>query len=308
MNREIFADVFNKYLYSGSQVLKPDNLKELDPTELMIVSKKGRVQGVSGKQRDLLKMFISDDGISTYVLGIENQAETSYSMPVRSGMYDYMQYEKQINYISKYNHENKTFGEGAEFLSGLLREDTINPIVTLVIYWGSDEWNGPKSLKEMYGDYDHSLDAFLNDYKVNLIVPFELTEDDLQQFHSELREIFTYIKFSSDKKKIMELFETNERFRYLSMEGVELLNEVTNSQIKYNEKEGKVDMCKAMDEIREDFRAEGKAEGKEEGSLATATLIVKNMVNQHGFDLDEVFKLCGISGEFQEKIRAEIVK
>ena len=44
-----------------------------------------------------------------------------------------------------------------------------------------------------------------------------------------------------------------------------MLNEVTNSKLKIPEQEEKIDMCKAIQDIRADGRAEGRAEGQAEG-------------------------------------------
>lgn len=41
---EIFADAFNYYLFKGRKVIKPEDLKEQDPTELIATRKLGMVQ------------------------------------------------------------------------------------------------------------------------------------------------------------------------------------------------------------------------------------------------------------------------
>ena len=56
----------------------------------------------------------------------------------------------------------------------------------------------------------------------------------------------------------------------------ELINAVTGSDLKIvvNE-EGKVDVCKAIDEMRNESRNEGRIEGKIEGSLETLVHLVQ---------------------------------
>lgn len=46
-----------------------------------------------------------------------------------------------------------------------------------------------------------------------------------------------------------------------------MLNEVTNSKLRISEKEETVDMCKAIEDIRNDGRAEGRVEGRAEGRI-----------------------------------------
>lgn len=56
-----------------------------------------------------------------------------------------------------------------EFLSGFWKTDRLIPVVTLVIYFGSNNWDAPLSLKEMYSSTDSVILAHAPDYHVNLI-------------------------------------------------------------------------------------------------------------------------------------------
>ena len=38
---------------------------------------------------------------------------------------------------------------GAEFLSGLAKDDKLVPVITLTIYWNTGNWDGARSLHEM---------------------------------------------------------------------------------------------------------------------------------------------------------------
>ena len=40
---KVFADAFNYYLFHGRQVIKPEDLKEQDPTEIAMIRKLGQV-------------------------------------------------------------------------------------------------------------------------------------------------------------------------------------------------------------------------------------------------------------------------
>ena len=60
------------------------------------------------------------------------------------------------------------------------------------------------------------------------------------------------------------------------LSALELLNAVTASKIPYNEKERRIDMCKAIDGMMQDVRAEGRAEGKAEGALEMLAKLVEN--------------------------------
>ena len=74
-----------------------------------------------------------------------------------------------------------------------------------------------------------------------------------------------YIKYSTDKKKLNQIVQNGDRFRNLDADAANLINSVTNSGLKFIEKEGKVDMCLAIKEMRQDSWDEGHIEGLKEG-------------------------------------------
>lgn len=61
-----------------------------------------------------------------------------------------------------------------EFLSGFRKDDRLLPVVTVVIYFGAEEWDGPLSLHEMYSDCSEEILRYIMDYRVNLITPNSL--------------------------------------------------------------------------------------------------------------------------------------
>ena len=97
-----FADAFNYLLYDGDQVITPEELRELDTTELTVPYGNNSRVPVQ-KYRDLLKMWNAMmDGNAIYViLGAELQDKVHYGMPVKDGLYDMLGYSKQIAEIKR---------------------------------------------------------------------------------------------------------------------------------------------------------------------------------------------------------------
>ena len=144
----VFADAFNYLIYGGRQVVNPEELKEVDTTEIIIPfntydeNKDEKKNAAVQKYRDVLKStVIMQDSQAAYILlGIENQTDIHYAMPVRNGIYDFLQYGKQVSDIAARHRKQKDkAGSNAEFLSGFYKTDRIVPVVTLVVYFGSDE-------------------------------------------------------------------------------------------------------------------------------------------------------------------------
>ena len=73
-------------------------------------------------------------------------------MPVRNIIYDALQYGKQVADIAAKHRASEGDSKGhsrGEYLSGFYKEDKFTPVITLVLHFGANEWDGPLSLHEM---------------------------------------------------------------------------------------------------------------------------------------------------------------
>ena len=93
-----FADAFNFLLYNGEPVIQPGQLREMDTTMLALPFGEDGVTVPEQKSRDVLKFLTAkaDDNAAYCILGIENQTDVHYAMPVRNMLYDSMQYSIQV--------------------------------------------------------------------------------------------------------------------------------------------------------------------------------------------------------------------
>ena len=265
---EHFADCYNYFLFNGEQVIKAANLKHLDPTEIAI---------------------IPDDAKANYLLlGIENQSDIHYALPVKNMNYDALNYGRQVADIAKEHRKKKDIKDSGEFLSGFTKEDKLKPIITLTIYFGADTWDAPRSLKEMFEEVDESIMQFVEDYKVHLIVPNEI--QDFDKFATDFGKVMKYIAVSKNEEALAKLLN-DEAFKSVDVDAVRLLNACTNSNISIKEGEEKMDMCSGLKALLEDKREEGKEEGKEEGILLTKKVY---QLQREGKSNDDIAKECGI--------------
>ena len=88
-----FSEICNYVLFDGEKVIKPENLKECDTTEVLSVFGIDKKQIVKQKWRDLLKGVSVKYTESVYIvlMGIEAQTDVHYSMPVKTMIYDAME-------------------------------------------------------------------------------------------------------------------------------------------------------------------------------------------------------------------------
>lgn len=150
----------------------------------------------------------------------------------------------------------------AEFLSGFSKTDKIIPVISLVVYFGSDKWDGPRSLKEMFPeDIAQEILDEVEDYRLHLIIPSEI--EDFTKFKTDFGKAMKYIAASESRSEMSKLRE-DEMFRTVGADTVRLINECTGSNIGLAEEEEVVNMCNGLKELLEDERMLGKEEGMDE--------------------------------------------
>ena len=266
---ENFADAFNFYIFDGKPVIKPENLTSVDTAVLSFPENKGKKAKSIKKYRDVVKFLsIKRDEFASYVIfAIENQSEIHYAMPVRNLMYDLMQYESQIREIEAMHRERLAKDKNykmtsSEYLSGFTKKDKLKPVITLVINFSGKPWDGPTSLEEMIEPGNETFLKFMPVYSLNLIDPFRIRRGGFKKFSSHLKEILLYLKYASDKNQLRKMLHKEKEFNQTPNEVVKVINTLTGSKIKIDEKKGKTDMCKAIEDLIEEGKKEGKKEGK----------------------------------------------
>lgn len=271
----VFADVFNQFLYHGRQVIVPERLVELDTTEIAVPYGADHASVPEQRYRDVAKLLTAmTDGFAAYcILAVENEGKIHYAVPVKNCLYDAIQLGHQVTVTAASHRKSRQEDgkpSGDEFLSGFWKEDRLLPVVTVVIYFGAEEWDGPRSLREMYAGCSEEILRYAMDYRVNLITPSGLSDNEIDEFQSNMREIMRYIKYSKDKKKLRSVVSTEQRFKSVERDAAEIINAATNSNMKIDKGKESVDVCIAIQEIREEGKMEGKMEGIIEGAITFA--------------------------------------
>ncbi len=225
----VFADAFNFLLYNGENVIQPQTLRELDTAEVVIpftVDDKGKKQAQAvQKYRDILKMttVMTDDKAAYVLFGVEAQPDIHYAMPVRNVIYDALQYGRQVTEISKRNRKN----------SGQTMAVT-----------------------------DKGLLQHIPDYRIKLIDPAGIDSDEMDKFHTSLREVLSYIKYSKDADKLAEYMNHNQRMEHLEVGAAQVIKEVTNTKFQIPKGMEEVNMCEAIEVLMKRRETEGITQGK----------------------------------------------
>ena len=313
-DRETFADAFNFFVYGGRKVIDPEQLTPMDTSSVVLPYDGAGSPVPAQKYRDVIKLAALMRGPEAeyLLLGIENQSQVNYAMPVRNLLYDAMQYASQVNETARLHKKDGVYGNNAEYLSGFHKTDRLIPVITLTIYFGAEVWDAPRSLHDMLSVSvnDDMAVSFISDYKMNLLVPAEIEDGDFPKFSSELSQALKFIKYSRDKLKLRQIVEEDPGYRAVSKRTADMLSVVTGSGLKYNEGEERVDMCKAIDDMREEARAEGREAGieigREEGIGIGSIRMLAGLVKDEILTLADAAKRINLTvPEFEAKAGLE---
>jgi hypothetical protein len=256
--------------------------------------------------RDVVKHCIcaTDDTADYMVLAVENQSYIDTLMPARVMIYDAMTFHAQMETLKATKWPHLT---SHEFLTGVPENIKLKPVITVVCYFGTKPWNGPKSLHEILDIQNPSLKAFIPDYPIYIIDPHTLTKSQLECLDTSLREVFMSIKASPNRKLLKEIVNSHPRFQHMDPDAVNLIKTALNINIKTDLNQKEIKMCQAGEEGKQEIWAQGYDEGKKEGSKdgyasgkkegydegydEGKCTIANNMLNKGNFSLIEIATL-----------------
>ena len=275
-----FANLFNGVIYGGRQVILPEDLEEVNPvSSVSVKNRAGKTKNMK-KYRDIIMKWRNQ---ATFVLlANESQDMVHYAMPHKVMLYDGMDYETQIrNNWKNFNDrrkQNKKTGQplehltAGEYLSRFRKKDRLIPIISLVFYYGSEPWDGPVDLYDMFQlegtkEENKILEKYLPNYKINLVDAERL--EDVEKFSDDLQVILTMLRYRDSKEELTDYINENKKFfqnvDYETSQAMKAFLNMKQIPGETEQKEEKVDMCKAIQEMYDD----GVKDGIQRGIAAT---------------------------------------
>ena len=262
-DKETFADLFNGTLFHGEQVIQPETLQELPTEQIRIFyeeEEKAKADHIV-KYRDII--MESTQGLCHLILGCENQKEIDYSMPVRTMIYDALTYGEQIRQMTL-----QKSSKGKYYHGKLKKEERLEPVLTIVVYWGDTSWEGKNSIHEMIEwPTDCDIQKYIPNYKMNRLDVNQIKNEKI--YKSDLQFIFETLKYKKDKQRMRNHLQTKgQEFQKLDEASkIALLELLQSETLKswYEEKKEAFDMCKALDDLVNDSKREGERLGLQKG-------------------------------------------
>lgn len=152
------------------------------------------------------------------------------------------------------------------------KEELLSPVVSVVFYYGEEAWNGKLDLHGLLGldrEEYRFLKKYVPNYRVNIINPAEI--EDLSSLEESLQMVFGMLKYRKDLQGLKTYVEKNrEYFSDIDEESYRATKMMLGAEsywkdIKSKKENGGMDMCKALEDLRQEGIDIGIERGVEHG-------------------------------------------
>ena len=234
---DVFADIVNGFLFSGNEVVKLEELEDMQLRSAYRAELK-----LHDMERDVAKRW-KKNGIRIACVGFENQTAPDSRMVLRVLGYD-----------------------GAEYRAQCLKENRNNapyPVITIVLYFGYEQrWTAAKSLYEAVRVPDE-LKPFVTDTKINVFEVAWLTDDQVAKFKSDFRIVADYFV---QKRKTGTYIGSRDTMRHVYevlqlLSVMEHVDYLERAVVEKRVKGGERDMSSIFDQYIKEGEARGEARG-----------------------------------------------
>ena len=93
-------------------------------------------------------------------------------------------------------------------------------------------WEAPRNLHEIFDITSEEVLRYIPDYKINLIAPAEMTDEEINQFQTDCREVMLFVKYSKDKKYLKKLVSEDTHFSSMNVKTARVISAVTGIEIE----------------------------------------------------------------------------
>ena len=241
--KDVVADVMSALVFQGKRKIEPTDLQEADRSQVYEEVERGYFKEA---YRDNIMCLLDEKKEIKLYLAIENFTKLSKDVVVRVAQYNILTYLMQMKEKRK----------------------KIVPVITDVFVWNEKTKSGIYTLSKRFTEeIVEEFGEWIEEYKCRILSIYDIPKEDIERLKTQIKQVILFVQASQRKEDILALVESDATYKALDWEFVELINVVTHSEIVYDIREegGKVDMCKALDDIRKDGIEEGRHLGVEEG-------------------------------------------
>ena len=262
------ADLLNNELFEGGSAVAASDIMELDSIAASTMKEEDNIINVRVVAKDLVRKVRF--GIQVMLFAIEEQSDIHYAMPLKVLNGDAALYDKQWSGIRR-EHKRKKDLSGAEYISGFGRDDHLVPVLSVVLYFGEQKWDGPLCLKEMMdlSTLPEEVREKIADYPVHLIDVRRYPH--AERFRTDLKLVFGFLQRASEPEELTEFIEENTKeFSSLTEDAYDMIASMSKTgELKELKKDVEqtedYDMCKAIDMMMQEREERGIKLGEARG-------------------------------------------
>ena len=229
-----FASFSNAVLFDGKQLIHPERLARYENDTSFIINDTKSVEDKK-RRRDIV---VKTDVNGIYCLfGIEHQSTIDVEMVIRCGIYEMLEYLKQ------------------------LKNKRLVPQFMVVFYTGSRKWEGPLKLSD-YLEIPKELKPYFNDWKIYLVDVKDIDTSKIKDKQTRyfIEAIQNMYKGNYDKlHRRVKMNRNNFIYAAIITGSLDLIKDLPEGD--------EIDMCEGMERMAEGFRNEGRMQGREQGIL-----------------------------------------
>ena len=238
---KIFSEFVNLSLFNGEERVKSEDLREIDPVNSTVFTKNKSLEVLVDNLYDST-VKESDENVYA-IIGLESQAYSDKHMVIRAGIASLLIYDNQI----------ATIKEG----------EKLKPVYIIVFNMLDRKWSNATDLRKLLSDEAIKVFGYpLVNAGYYVLDPHELKGEKLNKISKPLKLVLNIIKNQGDKKELLSYINSEEAFKNLDYKTAKLLETIMKVDIP---NDGGYNMCKAIEDIKNDGKLEGKREGLREG-------------------------------------------
>ena len=254
---DVFADIVNNLVFDGREVIRPEELENA-----ATISQYKLNDGLHEQERDTAKHW-KRGTIIMASWGLENQSASDPEMPLRVAGYDGAVYRDQVN------RRRGARRQGQE-------PNPFYPSITIVLYFGTTPWSGPRDLKSCFANLPEELGHLIPEYPLHIVEVAFLSPEKLGKLKSDFRFVVDYLIQSRTSDEYVptegEIIHVDETLKLLgAITGDNRFQEAMNHHAPTGKE--RLTMTNLLDRTiakrQAESRAEGRAEGRVEGREET---------------------------------------
>ena len=255
-----FASFSNAVLFDGKQLIHPERLVRYENDISFIINDTKSVEDKK-RRRDIV---VKTDVNGIYCLfGIEHQSTIDVEMVIRCGIYEMLEYLKQ------------------------LKNKRLVPQFMVVFYTGSRKWEGPLKLSD-YLEIPKELKPYFNDWRIYSVDVKDIDTSKIKDKQTRyfIEAIQKMYKGNYDKlHRRIKMNRNNFIYAAIITGSLDLIKDLPEGD--------EIDMCEGMERMAEGFRSEGRTEGRKEGKLEEKRNTLKEQL---------IIKLGAVSNRLEEQL------